>query len=191
MSKEYPPASGVVANRTATSSKAQSYKHRQCSIDLYRFTILYLNNVALHLTVVALDLLFRKRAFENNKMVNVEEAVQEKNGKDPWNPRQSCKLSALKFLFLFGFFLNLANYSCTVCKRKRPPCGRLWPVSLSHWGTRRKAIDNRIAIKTKGWYNFCESNNLKDGDVCLFKLKRMSSSISTAFMDVKITRHRS
>ncbi|KAM1526842.1 hypothetical protein ACFX11_016502 [Malus domestica] len=32
MSKEYPPASGVVANRTATSSKAQSYKHRQCFI---------------------------------------------------------------------------------------------------------------------------------------------------------------
>ncbi|XP_048444327.1 B3 domain-containing protein REM8-like [Pyrus x bretschneideri] len=71
------------------------------------------------------------------------------------------------------------------------PRGRLWPVSLGRWGSRVKAVDHRLAINTKGWYKFYASNSLKEGEVCLFKLKRMSRSISTAFMDVEITPRRS
>lgn len=91
MSKEYPPASGVAAKRTATSPKSQSNKHHQCSIgwmicfhfpqDLHRFTILYLNNVALHLTVVLWTCFSRKALLKTTKRLTSRKQLKIKMAK--------------------------------------------------------------------------------------------------------------
>ncbi|KAL6295794.1 hypothetical protein ACE6H2_003936 [Prunus campanulata] len=68
--------------------------------------------------------------------------------------------------------------------------GRSWPLILSRWESISRG-SHRIAIRTNGWYKFYEANKLKNGDVCTFSLKPVSSksgSKSARVMDVQITR---
>lgn len=72
----------------------------------------------------------------------------------------------------------------------KDPSGRSWPLILSRWESISRG-SHRIAIRTNGWYKFYEANKLKNGDVCTFNLKPVSSksgSKSARVMDVQITR---
>ncbi|XP_021817287.1 B3 domain-containing protein REM8-like isoform X1 [Prunus avium] len=71
----------------------------------------------------------------------------------------------------------------------KDPSGRSWPLIISKW-ERMGRRSHRIAAR-KGWYKFYEANKLKNGDVCIFNLKPVSSksgSKSTRVLEVQITR---
>ncbi|XP_034199604.1 B3 domain-containing protein REM14-like isoform X1 [Prunus dulcis] len=71
----------------------------------------------------------------------------------------------------------------------KDPSGRSWPLILSRWESISRG-SHRIAIRTNGWYKVYEANKLKNGDVCTFNLKPVSSksgSKSARVMDVQIT----
>ncbi|KAM1875135.1 hypothetical protein FF1_042617 [Malus domestica] len=176
--KEYPPDSGVAANRMATSSKARSKKHHRGSKG--------------------------KGLLKTTKWLTSRKQFKIKMAKSHGALGGVVKCAEVSFSFRILSQSGERLWQTTPARFAREngldsilklilndPCGRLWPVSLGHWGSRVKAADHRLAIKARGWCKFYASNGLKEGDVCLFKLRRMSRSISTAFMDVEITRRRS
>ncbi|KAL7123597.1 hypothetical protein ACP275_01G115000 [Erythranthe tilingii] len=65
----------------------------------------------------------------------------------------------------------------------RDPNGRAWPVKLM---LRKVGQSFRLRMG-KGWPEFYESNNLKNGDLCRFQLNRRSLKSKTAVFDVKIS----
>ncbi|KAL7160620.1 hypothetical protein ABFS83_01G108300 [Erythranthe nasuta] len=64
----------------------------------------------------------------------------------------------------------------------RDPNGRAWPVKL----VLQKVGQSFRLRMGKGWAEFYESNNLKNGDLCRFQLNRPSLKSKTAVFDVKI-----
>lgn len=64
----------------------------------------------------------------------------------------------------------------------RDPKGKEWLVNLSN--VRENGF--RLRMRGKGWHNFYTSNLIKEGDTCVFKLRRRLLTPTTLFFDVQI-----
>nr|XP_028962513.1 B3 domain-containing protein At3g18960-like [Malus domestica] len=102
--KEYPPDSGVAANRMATSSKARNNKHHRGS--------------------KGKGLLKTTKWLTSRKQFKIKMAKSHGCvSKGYVSPRRSCKVCRSFIFFSDSFSIwraLMADYSCTVCKRKRP-----------------------------------------------------------------------
>ncbi|CAI9764594.1 unnamed protein product [Fraxinus pennsylvanica] len=65
----------------------------------------------------------------------------------------------------------------------RDPSGKKWLVELKFY---ESAGNNRV-VMSRGWKQFYESNELKNGDVCTFRLNHNPESSIVASMDVHIS----
>lgn len=62
----------------------------------------------------------------------------------------------------------------------RDPRGRAWVVKLA-------PANNGVRLRMNtGWHDFCASNGIKKGDICVFKLIRRKLTHATIFFDVDI-----
>ncbi|CAA0822043.1 Putative B3 domain-containing protein REM15 [Striga hermonthica] len=66
----------------------------------------------------------------------------------------------------------------------RDPHGRSWPMKLKF-----EKINGCKRIRIcSGWYEFYASNGLKEGDVCLFELVRLSLESMAVVMNARFSR---
>ncbi|TQD77913.1 hypothetical protein C1H46_036515 [Malus baccata] len=143
--KEYPPDSGVAANRMATSSKARSKKHHRGSKGkgLLKTTKWLTSRKQFKIKMAKSHGCVSKgyvHAF-NRALGGVVKCagvsfsfrILSQSGERLWQTIPA----------RFARENGLHSISKLILK---DPRGRLWPVSLGHWGSRVKAADHRLAI---------------------------------------------